>query len=503
MTQLDPFQANAIYTVEAMRRADLAAISAGTPGFELMERAGAAVADEAERLARTGARIAVLCGPGMNGGDGFVAARLLAERGYPIVVGLLGERAALRGDAGLAARQYPGAAVPLAALDFERSDLIIDALFGAGLDRPLAGDAKAAMERLNGCGAKVLSVDVPSGVSGDTGETLGAAVRATRTVTFHRLKFGHVLLPGAALCGEVKLFDIGLSAEESWLANVIGPAVVSQARRPRALADHKFSRGAMMVLSGGAYRTGAARLAAEAGLRVGAGIVTIASPRDAATENAAHTTAVMVEPYSDLSGFARLLGDERRRALLIGPGAGVGEATRGYVRAALKTDRTIVLDADALSSFAGQFDALADAIKSGPAKVAITPHEGEFHRLFGGNPIVEGAAGKVERARAAARALGAVVLYKGADTVVADSDGRVGVSWRGPATLATAGSSDALAGLICGLAAQGADPFAAATAGAWLHARCADVAGDGLCAEDLSRCLPKVLRNLSDVTQRK
>ena len=251
-----------------------------------------------------------------------------------------------------------------------------------------------------------------------------------------------------------------------------------------------------MVLSGGAHRTGAARLAAEAGLRVGAGVVTIASPMEAAATNAAHSTAVMVEPFSHLAGFARLLADQRRRAFLIGPGAGVGEAARSYALAALGTDRTIVLDADALTSFAGQFDALAGAVKSGPAQVVITPHEGEFHRLFAGCQTVDNAVGKVERARAAARELGAVVLYKGADTVVAAPDGRVGVSWRAPATLATAGSGDVLAGLICGLAAQGAAAFEAATAGAWLHARCAEVAGDGLCAEDLAPCLPTVFRTL-------
>ena len=496
MTQLDPFKANEIFTCAEMRRADARAIDAGTSGVTLMERAGRAVADEAERMARTAGSIAVLCGPGMNGGDGFVAARLLGDRGYRVVVGLLGERGALRGDAACAAERYRGDTVPIGALPLKRSDLIVDALFGAGLDRPLAGDAKAAVERANGCGAKILSVDVPSGVAGDTGAALGAAVQATRTITFHRLKFGHVLLPGASLCGEIRLVDIGLSVEEPWHAKVIGRDAALRARRPRGLADHKYSRGAMLVLSGNAHRTGAARLAAEAGLRVGAGVVTIASPMEAVEANAAHCTAVMVEPFSELAGFARLLGDERRRAILIGPGAGVGQATRAFALAALATDRTIVLDADALTSFAGQFDALADAVKSGPARVVITPHEGEFHRLFAGRQKVDSAIGKVERARAAAHDLGAVVLYKGADTVVAAPDGRVGVSWRAPPTLATAGSGDVLAGLISGLAAQGAFPFEAATAGAWLHARCAEAAGDGLCAEDLAGYLPVVFRDL-------
>ena len=483
-----------------MRAADAAAINAGTPGTVLMERAGKAVADEAERMARTSSRIVVLCGPGDNGGDGFVAARLLARRGWRVELGLLGERAVLPGDAKLASEGYAGPVSPAGALALKGAGLIVDALFGAGLSRALDGQARALVEAINASGAPVLSVDMPSGLDTDTGDIMGVAPQATRTVTFHRLKPCHVLLPGSALCGDVRLHDIGLSALGPGHMRLIGPDDFRRAHRPRAPQDHKYARGAALVLSGAAHRTGAARLAAEAALRVGAGIVAIAAEGASVAANSAHVSAIMVEPFDGLPGFARLIEDERRKAVLIGPGAGVGEATRGYVRAALAQKRALVIDADALTSFAGQLDDLAAHIAEQGGKAVLTPHEGEFARLFAGAPEVLTAKGKIERARAAARACRGVVLYKGADTLIAAPDGRVGIAWRSPASLATAGSGDVLAGLIVGLMAQGAPAFEAACAAAWAHARCAERAGEGLIADDLARHIGPVVGALNGRT---
>jgi hydroxyethylthiazole kinase-like uncharacterized protein yjeF len=499
-----------LLTPREMAAADRLAIAAGTPGVVLMERAGAAVADEAMRLARTAGRIAVLCGPGGNGGDGFVAARLLGERGYCVQLALLGDRNSLRGDAALVAARWDGAVAPAASLDLAEADLVIDALYGAGLDRDLTGAARDCVERINryaATGRPVLAVDVPSGVDGESGAERGAAVRASVSVTFFRLKPGHLLLPGRAHCGRLALADIGIGAATlgaigpQAFANV--PAVWRHAFPDLSADSNKYSRGAALVLSGGASHTGAARLAARAALRAGAGLVALASPLDAVAVNAAHSTAVMVAPFDGAAGFAELLFDPRRNAIVIGPGAGLGPATRELVETALArkggaaAPRAFVLDADALTSFAGEAAALAALTGGGRVDTVITPHDGEFARLFKGNAEITEAPSKLARARAAARFLGAVVVSKGADTVVAEPGGRATIGYDLPPTLATAGSGDVLAGFIGGLLAQGMPAFEAASCAVWLHGAAARAFGPGLIAEDLTEALPGVLRELA------
>ncbi len=489
-----------------MSKADRFAISTGTPGIQLMERAGLAVADEAARLAKSRGRIAVLCGPGGNGGDGFIAARLLAARGYAVELGLLGRRDALKGDPALAAARYQGAVLGAAALELGLVDCVVDALFGAGLARDIDGEAKAIIERINAfkrAGGCVLAVDVPSGIDGETGKIRGAAVEASASVTFFRLKPGHLLEPGRALAGGIRLADIGIP--EAALATIApqtfvnAPAVWGKALpRPNA-ASHKYARGAVLVLSGSAHHTGAARLAARAALRAGAGIVSVASPLDAVAVNAAHLTAIMVAPFANAREFEALLADDRRRAIVLGPGAGVGPNLRKLVAAALVRPakrRTVVLDADALTSFAGDAARLAALILRGGHEAVMTPHEGEFMKLFEGAPGVRPDDDKLTRARAAARLMDAVVLVKGADTVVAAPDGRATIGWDLPPWLATAGSGDILSGLVAGLAAQEMPAFEAASAAVWLHGACGRSVGPGLIAEDLPEALPGVLRTL-------
>ncbi len=502
----DPEAFPELLTPAEMSAADRFAVSAGTPGIALMERAGLAVADEAARLAKSRGRIAVLCGPGGNGGDGFVAARLLGQRGYAVELGLLGRREAMRGDPALAAARYDGPVRDAAAIDLEPADCVIDALFGAGLARDIDGEAKALVGRINAfarAGGRVLAVDVPSGVDGETGKVRGAAVEASASVTFFRLKPGHLLLPGRTLCGAIRLADIGIP--EAALAPIAPQAFVNapaiwRAALPRPSADsHKYARGAVLVLSGSGHHTGAARLAARAALRAGAGIVAVASPPDAVAVNAAQLTAVMVAPFAGAREFEALIADERRRAIVLGPGAGVGSALRKLIAAALTTpakNRTIVLDADALSSFAGDAPRLAALIARGGHQAVLTPHEGEFARLFEGAGDVNLEDDKLARARAAARLMGAVVLIKGADTVVAAPDGRASIGWDLPPWLATAGSGDVLSGLVAGLAAQDMGPFEAASAAVWLHGACGRAVGPGLIAEDLADALPGVLRGL-------
>ncbi len=501
----------ALLSVAEMGRADAAAIAGGVPGAVLMEHAGAAVARAIR--GRWGPRpVLVLCGPGNNGGDGFVAARHLAEAGWPVGLALLGEAATLRGDAAQHAGRWRRPVEPLTEAVLQGGildgvGLVVDALFGAGLSRPLEGAARAAVEVVTARGLPVVAVDVPSGLSGDNGEVLGAyAFEADLTVTFFRKKPGHLLLPGRQLCGIVYVADIGIP--ESVLAELAprtwenGPALWA-ARYPwRRAEDHKYRFGHALV-SGGASMTGAARLAARAALRVGAGLVTIACPREALAIYAAETPSVITAPLDQEADFAALLEDGRRNAVLVGPGAGVGpglsEAIRARALAALAggKGRAVVLDADAITAFAGDPETLFGAI-SGPT--VLTPHEGEFARLF---PDLTG--NKLSKARAAAAASGAVLLLKGADSVVAAPDGRAAINANAPPELATAGSGDVLAGLVTGLLAQGLpgglprdlQAFEAAAAAVWLHGAMASGAGPGLIAEDLPERLPAVLAALA------
>jgi hydroxyethylthiazole kinase-like uncharacterized protein yjeF len=481
----------ALLTPAEMGEADRAAIASGVAGSALMEAAGRAVAD-AVLLRWPKAPVAVLCGPGNNGGDGFVAARHLAAAGSPVRLGLLGEPAKLTGDAAHAALLWKGAVEPLSPSLLDGAVVAVDAVFGAGLARPVEGAAATVVAALAASGIPSVAVDVPSGLDGATGEVRGIAARATITVTFFRKKPGHLLLPGRELCGTLVLADIGIpDAALDAIAprtHENGPALWLDAFPWPGPKSHKYRRGEALV-RGGAEMTGAGRLAARAAARMGAGLVSVAAPPSAWPIYAASLSGIIVRPVLVASEMAALLADPRRTAVLIGPGAGVGEATRDEVLAVLAARRAAVLDADALTSFADRPDELFAAIV-GPT--VLTPHEGEFRRLFGD---LDG--GKLDRARAAAARSRAVVLLKGADTVVAAPDGRAIVNANAPAWLATGGSGDVLAGMITGLVAQGLDPFRAAACAAWLHGEAGRQVGPGLVAEDLVEALPRVLRRLA------
>ncbi len=485
-----------LLSAKEMGRADRLAVERGVVSLTLMENAGRKVADEARAMKPPGSRVLVLCGPGNNGGDGFVAARHLKRASYDVRLYLLGDRSALEGDAAQMARSWDG---PVRAMDpyaVESMHLVVDALFGAGLARPLEGIAAEVVEAVNASGVPVLAVDVPSGLDGTTGLAAGPVVRAARTVTFFRKKPGHVLYPGRALCGELRVVDIGIPAEVlssiSVRAWVNAPALWRASWPALAPDGHKYDRGHAVVVSGPAHATGAARLGARGALRAGAGLVTVASPLDAVAVNAAHLTAIMLKPFAGALGLADLLCDRRKNAVLIGPAAGVGRETAAEVMSALASGAAVVLDADALTSFAAEHRELWRAIGANPQRpVVLTPHEGEFARIF---PGLSGS--KLERARAGARTSGAVLVLKGPDTVIAAPDGRGTVNDNAPPTLATAGAGDVLAGFILGLLAQGMPAFEAACAAVWLHGEAASQFGPGLIAEDLPEMLPRVLKDL-------
>ncbi len=514
-----------------MAEADRLTIAGGTPGSSLMEQAGAAVANEAARLAPPNCRFAVFCGPGNNGGDGFVAARLLARQGFAIELGLLGSREALRGDAAAAAGRWTGGIHAIEDVDLEAVGFAIDALFGAGLARDLDGPAKAVVLRLNEWTQRtkrpILAVDVPSGIDGSTGQIRGAAIKAARTVTFFRRKPGHVLLPGRLHCGSTAVADIGIADQvltaiaPKTFAN--GPALWRKSFPVPRVDGHKYLRGHALVLSGGLAHTGAARLAARGALRAGAGLVTIATPREALGAHAAALTAIMTSVCDGPGDLDTLLADRRKNALVMGPALGVGEKTRGLVRRALsadttsgKTRRALVLDADALTSFAEDACGLARLIRQSGKDVVLTPHDGEFARLFGRAGRIEESQwaslfpeneflpymlalrseSKLDRARAAAALSGASIILKGPDTVVAHKEGFASIAEDMPPWLATAGSGDVLAGITGGLLAQAMPLWEAASAAVWLHGAAARHFGPGLIAEDIPEHLPAVLQSL-------
>lgn len=490
-----------LLTPAEMGQADRLAIAGGQSGIDLMERAGLAVADAISRRHPGGApRIKIVAGPGNNGGDGFVAARILANRGFPVRVLSLGGIEQLKGDAATAARRWAGQVEPANPQSLADADLIVDGLFGAGLSRAIDGEAAAIVAAVNAAAVPVLAVDLPSGINGSSGAVMGAAIKATSTVTFFRRKPGHLLLPGRLYCGQVELAQIGIpdrvlqqvgvrlfaNRPDLWMARFPVPAVTG----------HKYSRGHAVVCSGGLASTGAARLAARGALRAGAGLVTIASPPDALAVHAAANTAIMVRQIDGAAGLATLLSDPRLNAIVLGPGAGSGPKLREEVLATLEAGSAAVLDADALTSFADASDILFSAVKARRLDVVLTPHGGEFKRLFGSLSEQSENTSKCDLARAAAAVSGATVVLKGADTVVASPDGRASISENAPPWLATGGAGDVLAGIIAGLLAQGMPAFEAASAAVWLHGEAANAAGPGLIAEDLPDALRGVYRQL-------
>ena len=474
-----------ILTTVEMGNADAFAVAQGVPSLVLMENAGRAVADAIATRFKP-CPVTVLCGPGNNGGDGFVVARLLDEYGFTVRVA---EGSEPKGDAAAMSEKWKGARVALAPEALDGARLVVDGLFGAGLSRPLEGAAAQVVEALNDL--PLVAIDVPSGVSGDTGQPLGAVVvRAALTVTFFRKKPGHLLLPGRVLCGETVVADIGIPPEAANTQLHENTPTLWRYPWPKA-EGHKYARGHCVVVSGPAHATGAARLAARAALRVGAGLVSVASPPAAVAVNAAHLTAIMIKPFDGADGLAKLLADKRLNAVVLGPGLGVGGETRELVNVALKSGASVVLDADAISSFKDDPEALFNRLHE---RCVLTPHDGEFERLFPG--LLDESASKVEAARTAAKRAGCVMLLKGGDTVIADVSGKAAINANAPPTLATAGSGDVLAGLISGLLAQQMNVFEAACAGAWLHGDAAHRFGPGLIAEDLPEMLPKVLAGL-------
>jgi len=495
-----------LLTPDEMAKADRLAIETGPfTGIELMCRAGAAVAAAILERFPDAAAVHVLCGPGNNGGDGYVVARLLVEAGVDVHVWSMAAPKA-GSDAAIAAGECPVPPLPLGKFGAGAGDLVVDALFGAGLSRPMTGMAAKAIAEIERSGASVVAIDLPSGISGATGKVLGTAQRADLTVTFFRLKLGHLLYPGRDYCGETILADIGI--EDRVLEKVRptafrnSPALWLDVLPHPAVETHKYKRGLACVFSGGPSATGAARLAASAAARIGAGAVTVLSPAAAMLVNAAHLTAIMLAKVNDVSDLDAFAERRKPNAFVLGPGFGVGEKARELALAVLENgDRgALVLDADGITSFEDAPASLFITAGSGHAPpLVLTPHEGEFARLF---PGLAGdmTLSKLDKARRAADRAHAVVIYKGPDTVIAAPGGRAAINANGTPFLATAGSGDVLAGMIAGLLAQGMPAFEAACAAVWMHGEAGSRFGAGLIAEDLPGLLPEVLAEVYEVS---
>ncbi len=482
-----------ILTSEQMAEADRLAIESGIPGFTLMTEAGKGVANIVREL-YPGRKILVLCGPGNNGGDGFIAARFLKKNRTMVRVACLVPVADLKGDAARAAAEWGDEVLLFENLPVGQDEIIVDAVFGTGLERPLESPVTDLFRRIEAQGNDVVAVDVPSGVNGSTGQASSGTLDARMTVTFFRKKLGHVLLPGKARCGDIRVVDIGISdsvlAKTGFAGQENMPQLWKRHVKPKKPGDNKYDYGHVLVY-GGPRLCGAAQMAAHAALRVGVGLCTVACHPDALDVYRGYMPNIMVESCAKLSSFADHLSDERRNAVLIGPGAGLDDE-KGLRQAALDCCRhnsACVFDADVLTAFSEHQDEFYGALHD---RCVLTPHEGEFARVF---PGLSGL--KTHRAVEAAKMSGAVVLLKGADTVIAAPDGRFTINTNAPATLATGGSGDILAGMIAGLLARNVPAYEAACAATWMHGKAALLFGQGLIATDIIDKIPAVLKELN------
>jgi ADP-dependent NAD(P)H-hydrate dehydratase / NAD(P)H-hydrate epimerase len=499
---------HALLNTAQMAQADASAVAHGTSVGTLMQNAGQAVAHAIQQTWSARPTL-VLCGPGNNGGDGFAAARILLQAGWPVKLCLLGAIEQLKGAALEHAQAWcqtkrsseldTDAILPCQTEIVADTHLVIDALFGAGLNRALDPLALNMLQAAQQQAIPIVAIDVPSGIMGDTGQNLGA-VACAMTVTFFRKKPAHLLLPSSELCGQVLVADIGIAAE---VLNAIHPNTWENhpdlwlASMPKlTAASHKYQRGHALII--GAYpMTGASRLAARAAARIGAGLTSIAVPAIAFHIYASTLTSIMLKVLDCPADFANLLQEPRYTSFLLGPGAGAQDETsraslRQQAQSLLASKKPVVLDADALNAFAGHLPELSHAIQG---DCVLTPHEGEFKRLFGADMDMQ--LDKLSRARMAAWLSNAVIILKGADTIIVSPDGQAIINSNAPASLATAGSGDVLAGIITGLLTQGMPAFDAAAAAVWLHAEAANIFGPGLIAEDLSEILPQVLQTLT------
>lgn len=489
-----------LLTPEQMGQADkLAATFNGGDSYQLMLNAAQAVTDVIVDCYGKVKKVAILCGSGNNGGDGYAVATLLKNKGFNVTCFAYGAPRK-NSDADKAYLAWDGLTLSPDKLVPEDVGLIVDALYGAGLDRELDMPTQALLKTVNDANIPVVAIDLPTGVYGKTGETCKTAINANETVTFFRLKPGHVIYPGRAHCGNIILKNIGIPErvlETIGAKTTINSPTLWQKNWPVLDYDtHKYKRGHAVVFSGGACSTGAARLAALAAARVGAGLVTILAPEDALAAHESHLTSVMLSQLCEDDEILSFLKARKVRSVVLGPGFGNMDRAFNIAKTILQDEcgvDSLLLDADALTAIALKPDEIFATIKRSSVKVVLTPHEGEFRRVFPDISANEKST-RLDRALEGAEKSGAVVVYKGADNIVASPDGRLAVSTNGTPFLATAGSGDVLSGILSGLLAQQMPAYEAACAASWIHAECGRKTSFGTIAEDLVATIPVVLR---------
>lgn len=508
-----------LFSLNEMQRADALAIQSGISGLSLMEQAGNRVACKIEQICEGPSRLCILAGPGNNGGDAFVVARLLSRRAYKIDTFMFClkdmQKSCKESDAKKMQEKWVKEGGKLHSIEdlnalkesIDGSALIIDGIFGAGLSRNIEGPLIEIIERFNQANTPVLAIDVPTGMNGNTGQIMGAAIKADYTVSFHAPKQGHKLYPGKDICGKLYIENIGIS--ERVTQNIAPkqyentPELWKACLKPRSAQSHKYNYGAVLVVAGDHTMRGASVLSSNAAIKAGAGLVTLAlNKEEEGTVHPQSFAAIMhnvIPETSDEKAWVELFAEKKITGALIGPGTSPSEETRQKCLALLKQNSRVLLDAGALTAFKGHRDALIEAIKARKEtepKVILTPHEGEFKKLFPAFDLSD----KVNAAREAARETQAIILIKGADTVIASPDGRVIINTNAPPTLATAGTGDVLAGIITALASNKDNPtFEAAAAGVYIHAECANQISSELVADDLIGQIPMAKKKVSEV----
>ncbi|MEP3419814.1 MAG: NAD(P)H-hydrate dehydratase [Lentilitoribacter sp.] len=486
-----------LLTPEQMSTADALMIKSGIVGIELMKCAGAFVFDVLRQHFPNAKTVLVVAGVGNNGGDGFILAELLKKNGYDVAVTIIGDDTKIAGDARLAFDTISQGIQLIKNPDLEVYDLIVDGIFGAGLKREVKGDFADIIHAINASATDVLAIDLPSGINGQTGQVSGCAIKAQATATFFRYKPGHVLFPGRELSGKVYLGQFGITqkvlGQISPRLNLNTPALWQDHYPILKATGHKYSRGHALSVSGGLDKSGAARLMAKAALRMGAGLVTIACPSETMSAHAARTDAIMLTKMDNEDELSNILDDKRINAVCVGPGLDPNEQTRSFVKIILNTDKSVVLDAGALSAFSDKPSTLCGLIRTRSSPTILTPHDGEFERLF---PELISTQDKVKRTKVASETSSATVVLKGPDTVIAKSSDNAAITNNAPPWLATAGSGDVLCGLIAALLAQGMPEFEAACTGVWFHGEAGTQAGPGIISSELEKALKTVIENV-------
>lgn len=492
--QVDKSQMIELLTPKQMALADNLAIARGISGIQLMQNAGDVLFHAVRDHFQNTTNVLIVCGIGNNGGDGFILAERLCNSGCKVSVCIIGDISQIKGDARLALHLLPASVAQLQDPNWDQFDLIVDGIFGAGLTRDIVGAYADIVAQINKSPAKVLAIDLPSGINGATGQISGCAIEADLTATFFRKKPGHVLYPGQEYCGQVVVGQIGIADDvlEDIAPDLFhnDPELWSQHFPTPQVMGHKYSRGHTLGISCPIEKSGAIRLAAQAALRIGSGLVTIAAPTDTLHAHAARTDVLMLAPTDSPDQLITLMNDPRLNSICVGPGLDPDETTRELVLTILDHDLSVVLDAGALSAFSDSPQILHDAISKRGNNTVLTPHDGEFNRIF---PTLRSTTNKLEKARLAAEMIGATLILKGPDTVIADSGKRAAISDNGSPWLATAGSGDVLSGTISGLLAQGMPEFEAACAAVWFHSEASQIAGPGLIASDLDQGLKSAL----------